>query len=100
MSASPTFIEQRGPDVLVRVKAVPGASRDQIAGVLGDRLKLRVAAPPEGGRANQAICALLAGALGIKPSRVSIEGGASSPEKIVRIAGTDAAESAARLQAP
>lgn len=69
------------------IKAVPGASRDQIAGLLGDRLKLRIAAPPEGGKANRAICALLAAALGIKPSAVSIIAGATGAEKTVAIQG-------------
>jgi len=80
---------ERTPDggVLIRVKAVPGASRDQIAGVLGDRLKVKVAAPPEGGKANRAICALLAKELGVKPSRVEIVSGATSAEKVVRVAG-------------
>ena len=83
-------IEQDGDDALVWVKAVPGASRDVIAGVLGDRLKVRVGAPPEGGKANKAVCALLARALGVKPRDVSIRSGRSSPEKIVRIEGADA----------
>ncbi len=52
-------IEQDGDDVLVWVKAVPGAAQDTVAGALGDRLKVRVSAAPEDGRANKAICRLL-----------------------------------------
>ncbi len=80
-------LEQQGSDVLLWIKAVPGASRDQIAGVIGDRLKVRVSAPPEGGKANTAICKLLAKALGVKNNQVFIEFGAANPEKIIRIAG-------------
>ena len=80
-------IEQDGDDVLLWIKAVPGASRDQIAGVIGDRLKVRVSAPPEDGKANKAISKLLAKALGVKNAQVSIESGATNPEKIIRIAG-------------
>lgn len=77
---------ERTPEgVVIRVKAVPGASRDQIAGVLGDRLKVKVAAPPEGGKANKAICALLAKELGVKPGQVEIVSGATNPEKVVRV---------------
>jgi uncharacterized protein len=76
---------QSGDDVLLRIKAVPGASRDQIAGPLGDRLKVRVSAPPEGGKANDAICDLLAAALGVNRRDVAISSGASSPEKSVRV---------------
>jgi uncharacterized protein (TIGR00251 family) len=43
----------------LRLKVVPGASRSAIVGLLGDRLKVRVAAAPEGGKANRAACALL-----------------------------------------
>jgi uncharacterized protein len=71
---------------LIRVKAVPGASRDAIAGVLGDRLKIRVAAPPEAGKANQAICKLLASTIGVKRQDVEILSGLASPMKCVRVA--------------
>jgi len=80
-----------GPDVLIRVKAVPGASREQIVGPLGDRLKVRVNAPPEGGRANKAVCQLIARALGVKPKHVSIEAGRSSPQKTIRVENCDVA---------
>ncbi len=74
-----------GGDVLIRVKAVPGASRDEVAGTLGDRLKVRVSAPAEGGRANTAVCAVIARALGVRQKRVSIETGRTGPEKTVRV---------------
>jgi uncharacterized protein (TIGR00251 family) len=73
--------------VRLAVKAVPGAKRDEIAGRLGDRLKVRVSAPPEGGRANDAICALVAAALGVRPRDVRVVGGHSRPEKVVEIEG-------------
>jgi len=73
--------------VLIRIKAVPGASRDSIAGLLGDRLKVRTSAPPEGGKANKAICKLLAKELGIKPRQIEMHAGLSNPEKTIRITG-------------
>lgn len=78
---------ERRPDgtILIRVKAVPGASRDQIVGVLGDRLKIKVAAPPEGGKANDAIRALLARDIGAKTTGVELVSGASNPEKVFRV---------------
>lgn len=76
-----------GTGVLVNVKAVPGAKRDEIAGVLGERLKVRVAAPPEGGKANKAICELMARTLGVKAGAVSVVRGQTSPEKTVQIEG-------------
>jgi len=86
-----------GPDVLIRIKAVPGASRQEIAGPLGNRLKVRVSAPPEGGRANKAVCQLIARALGVKPKQVSIEAGRTSPEKTVRVQDCDVATAEAKL---
>ncbi len=78
-------IEQAGEDVLVWIKAVPGASRNEITGVIGDRLKVRISAPPEGGKANKAICKLIAGSLAVKLNQVSIDSGFLNPEKVVRI---------------
>jgi len=70
---------------LIRVKAVPGASRDEVAGVLGDRLKVRVSAPPEGGKANKAICKVLAERLGVQSRAVSVVTGSSRVMKSLRI---------------
>lgn len=90
-------MEQRGDDVLLWVKAVPGASRDQIAGAIGDRLKIRISAAPEAGKANAAICELLARTLGVKPRAVAVESGGTGPEKILRITGVTAAHVQERL---
>lgn len=78
-----------GP-VRLMVKAVPGAKRDEIAGLLGDRLKVRVSAPPEGGRANAAICELLASALGVRARDVRVVSGMTRAEKVVEVSGADA----------
>lgn len=89
--------DARSNSILIAVKAVPGASRDQIAGALGDRLKVRISAPPEGGKANDAIRRLIADALGLKPRDVSIASGAASSEKTIRAAGINANEARRRL---
>lgn len=81
------YLEQDGDAVRIHVKAVPGASSDQIAGAVGDRLKIRISAPPEAGKANKAICRMLAKAIGIKPRQVAVEQGTTSPEKVVRVEG-------------
>lgn len=82
---------ERAADGSVRIalKVVPGAKRGEVVGPLGDRLKVRVAAAPEGGKANKAVCAVIAAALGIKAKGVSVVVGLSSPEKIVRVEGVD-----------
>ena len=79
------------------VKAVPGASRDGIAGELGGALKVRVSRPAERGKANAAIVKLLAKALGVKRHAVRIVSGKTSPSKTVEVAGITAAEAASHL---
>ncbi len=83
----PSFMTVRGEDIELRLKAVPGAKRDEIAGALGDRLKVRVAQPPEGGRANEAIRELLASRLGLSVREIEVVQGSTSPQKTVRIRG-------------
>ena len=83
--------------IRLRVKAVPGAKNTQIAGVLGDRLKVRISAPPEGGKANKAICQLLARTLGISKRDVEVVAGRSSPEKVVAVQGIELAQVSERL---
>jgi len=87
--------EQRG--CTIRLKVVPASSRSAIAGWLGERLKVRVAAPPEAGKANEAVRRLLAEALGVPPRQVAIIAGESTPEKTVLISGVSAEQAARRL---
>jgi len=61
-------------------------------GPLGDRLKIKVSAPPEAGKANKSVCALLAHALGVPDRDVEVIHGHTSPEKTVRITGKTAAD--------
>jgi uncharacterized protein (TIGR00251 family) len=86
--------------VSIAVKAVPGSSRDQIVGPLGDRLKIKVAAPPEDGKANAAICALIADAVGIAPRNVSVVSGHSRAEKTVAVSGVTPESVATALGVP
>jgi len=73
------------PEIFLPIKAVPGASSSKITGMLGDRLKVRIAAAPEAGKANKAICTLIAKALDIKPTAVEVASGHTNPEKTLRI---------------
>ena len=93
MAELPPFLSVRGDDLVLRIKAVPGAKRDALAGALGDRLKVRVAAPPEDGRANAAIRELLARCCGVNARDIELELGASTPLKTraLRVHAADAA---------
>ncbi len=79
---------------------MPGSRASSIVGPLGDRLKIKVAAPPEHGKANQAVCELLAKALGISARSVCIIAGLSNPEKTARITGLAAPDVRAKLSLP
>jgi len=76
----------------LRVRVTPRAHRDEIVGERAGALLVRVTAPPEGGRANTAVCKVIARALRIAPSRVSVLRGGASREKLVRVEGVAAGE--------
>jgi uncharacterized protein (TIGR00251 family) len=82
---SPDAIVQDGGDVLVRVLVVPNASASSIVGLHGDRIRVRVAAPPEKGRANVAVCELLSAVTGARS--VDVVAGGTSRRKTVRVCG-------------
>ena len=78
-------LSSRG-EVRLRVKVAPKSSRNEIAGVMADgTLKIRVQAPPDKGKANAAVCELLAEAFGVGPRDVTIVSGLGSPLKHVRV---------------
>ena len=88
-----------GVSCRLKVKAVPGASRSEIVGRLGEALKIRVAAPPEGGKANREILELLAERLGLPAASVTLVSGAASSAKVVELLGITAEQAWARLLA-
>ncbi|MCP4497287.1 MAG: DUF167 domain-containing protein [Phycisphaeraceae bacterium] len=71
----------------MRLKVVPGARRDAVVGLLGDRLKVRVAAAPEAGRANVAVRRLLAETLGVAVGDVGLIAVTASSMKTVEVTG-------------
>ncbi len=81
----------------ITLRVTPGASRDAVVGWQGDVLRLRVAAPPQRGKANEAVLRLLAAALGIERRRLRIVRGETSRQKVVSVDGLDEAEIRARL---
>jgi len=90
-------LSQSGPDTLIQLKVVPGSSRDRVMGMLGDRLKVAVSAPPEDGKANKSVCALLAGILGVSAKSLEVTAGHTNPRKTVRVTGMAAAQVAEKL---
>lgn len=70
---------------MMPLKVVPGASRDRFLGEWDGRAKIAVAAPPEDGKANKAVCALLAKLMGVHRREVEVVQGQTSPLKTVVI---------------
>ena len=66
----------------------PGAKRNELAGIHGEALKIRLAAPPVEGRANQALLAYVAELFDVPLRQVEIKHGAQSRRKVVAVTGS------------
>ncbi|MGH3010333.1 MAG: DUF167 domain-containing protein [Gaiellaceae bacterium] len=75
----------------------PSGSRSELVGRHGDGWRARISAPPERGRANQALVELVAELVGVPRERVSVVAGARARRKVVGVAGLDDAELDRRL---
>ena len=73
--------------VRLTIHAQPRAAVDQVVGLHGDAIKVRLAAPPVDGAANEALVRLLSTVLGVAPARVRLTAGTTARRKIVEIAG-------------
>ncbi|HEU5358352.1 MAG TPA: DUF167 family protein [Gemmatimonadales bacterium] len=83
--------------VLLRLHVQPRASRTEVIGLHGDAVKVRLAAPPVDGAANDELVRFLARTLGVPSGAVTIVAGASGRRKQVMVAGIDVAHSMSRL---
>jgi uncharacterized protein len=81
----------------LRLRVAPGAARPAVVGRHGEAWKVRVAAPPEGGRANEALMRLLVEALDVPRARITLVSGHGGRDKIVELAGLGPAQIERRL---
>lgn len=84
------MIEQRGSAVRVRVRVQPRASRTEVAGLHGDALRIRLAAPPVDGAANEELVRCISRLLHVAAGRVHVVAGTASRSKVVEIEAVDA----------
>ncbi len=91
------WIAQHGDAVMVHVRVTPKGGRNAIDGVKQDRLRIRVAAAPADGAANEAARKLIAKAGGVPRSNVELVRGARSREKTFSVAGIAAGALEKRL---
>lgn len=82
-----TVLRRDGHDWLLNVRVQPRASRTEFGGVKGERLRIRLNAPPVDGRANAALRDFLADACDLPRSRVTLEHGLTDRDKCVRLHG-------------
>jgi uncharacterized protein (TIGR00251 family) len=88
-----------GDGVSLRVRVQPRASRDALSGEREGALVVRLTAPPVAGAANEALARFLGKTLGVAPSAVRVVRGATGRDKVVSVAGLDAATVRERLGA-
>ena len=81
----------------VKIKVQPGASQDEVCGMHGDAIKIRLRARAVDGKANAALVEFHASRLGISRSRLTIKSGASSRIKTIAVSEIDTPALAARL---
>ncbi len=91
-------IENIDGGVVFGAKIVPGSSRTGISGVLDGKLKVKISAAPEKGKANQCLIEFLAKELGVKKTAVSIISGQTNPIKQIQISGISADELLEKLK--
>lgn len=85
MTTAAPWYRWDGAALVLRLRVQPRAAHDQLAGPYGDRLKVRITAPPVDGRANDHLCSFIAECCGVTASRVALTAGAGSRDKTVRI---------------
>jgi uncharacterized protein (TIGR00251 family) len=85
------------PSTRLQLRVSPAGSREQVVGRHGDAWKVRVAAPPEDGKANDAVLRLLAEALGLPRRDVALVSGHTGRDKVVSLVGIGAEETDRRL---
>ena len=83
--------------VVFRAKIVPGSSRTSFCGLFDGMLKIKIAAPPEKGKANKCLVDFLAKILAVKKNAIAIISGQTSPVKQLKIVGISARQLAEKL---
>lgn len=96
-SPTASFLKQQGDAVLLSVKVVPRASRNEIGEPQGDELKVRVTAPPVDSAANEALVRFIAEKTGVPRGHVKLVRGETSRHKLLRIEGLTIQQIAAAL---
>jgi len=79
------YFKITGNDIIIKVKIVPGSSKNKIIGVYNDSLKITITAPPVEGKANKKCIAYLAKYFNVAKSKIEIISGQTSKNKLIKI---------------
>lgn len=85
-----SWVRQSDDGVVINVRVVPRASINELSGLIGDELKVRLQSPPVDGKANKALVKFFARELGVSSKDIAIVAGGKSRNKRVLIGGVDA----------
>lgn len=99
LNALPACLRPQGETLLLSVKVTPRASRNEISGLHGDLLKVKVTAPPVDSAANEALLRFLAETLGCHRNALQIVRGGASRQKVIAVTGLSAETVAAKIAA-
>ena len=94
---TPFEVQQQNGTVRFRIRVSPRAGKNEVGGVHGDALRVRITAPPVDGAANRAIVKLLSKRLGVAKSAVRIVQGQSGRDKLVEVEGVEVSQLQALL---
>jgi uncharacterized protein len=92
------YLQQRQDGVCISVKVQPRASRNEIAGLIGNELKVKVTAPPVDSAANEALLELLVEVLGCARNQLELLRGATSRHKQILVRGLTATQIEEKLR--
>jgi uncharacterized protein (TIGR00251 family) len=82
------WFRRSGEVITLTLHIQPGAKHSEIAGLHGEALKIRLAAPPAEGRANEALLKFIAELFGVPVRQVELKQGAQSRHKVVAVTGS------------
>lgn len=93
-------VQEKDGSLIILVRVVPRAKKNEIVGLEGGTLKVRITAPPVRGKGNEALVEFLAQALGVRKGQVGIVRGQRARSKTIRVRGLSEKEARKRLGNP
>lgn len=94
------WLTEKGGCIFINIHLQPRASKNEIAGIHGEAIKVRLTSPPVEGAANSHVIEFFSKKLGTQKSKITIVSGEKSRYKTLKIEGLTMAEATARIEIP